>query len=165
MTIFLKDSGVPNEPDVMRPESTTVFSFPKKAPEGALLRTEVSAIQHLNIWKTYKEFWTDHNPSVTINVRDHEWLEVAAWVHENWESVGGISFLPYSDHIYQQAPYQDITESEYNDWVTKMPAKIDWNAFPLYELEDNTTGSQDLACISGDCEIVDIGSKELTPTE
>jgi ribonucleoside-diphosphate reductase alpha chain len=156
MTIFLKDAGVPNEPDVMRPESTTVFSFPKKAPEGALLRTNVSAIQHLTIWKTYKEFWTDHNPSVTINVRDHEWLDVAAWVHENWESVGGISFLPYSEHIYQQAPYQDITEAEYNEWVTKMPVKIDWNAFPLYEIEDNTAGSQDLACAAGECEVVDL---------
>lgn len=156
MTIFLKDAGVPNEPDVMRPDSTTVFSFPKKAPEGALLRKNVSAIHHLNIWKTYKEFWTDHNPSVTINVRDNEWLEVAAWVHENWESVGGISFLPYSEHIYQQAPYQDITEDEYNQWVAKMPAKIDWNAFPLYEIEDSTTGSQDLACVSGECEVVDL---------
>lgn len=156
MTIFLKDSGVYYESDVMRPESTTVFYFPKKAPAGALLRKELSAIEHLEIWKVYKNAWTDHNPSVTINVRDEEWLDVASWVYKNWEHVGGISFLPFSDHIYQQAPYIDITEEEYYQWVAKEPKNIDWNAFPLYEIEDTTTGSQDLACVAGECEVVDL---------
>jgi ribonucleoside-diphosphate reductase alpha chain len=156
MTIFLKDAGVYYESDVMRPESTTVFYFPKKAPAGALLRKELSAIEHLEIWKVYKNAWTDHNPSVTINVRDEEWLDVASWVYKNWEHVGGISFLPFSDHIYQQAPYIDITEEEYYQWVAKEPKNIDWNAFPLYEIEDTTTGSQDLACVAGECEVVDL---------
>lgn len=156
MTIFLKDSGIYNEADVMRPDSTTVFYFPKKAPEGAVTRNQLSAVQHLEIWKAYKENWTDHNPSVTVNVREEEWLEVASWVYKNWESVGGIAFLPFSDHIYQQAPYIDIDEAGYNEWLTKTPASVNWDVFPLYEIEDTTSGSQDLACVAGECEVVDL---------
>lgn len=159
MTIFLKDSGFYWEPDVANPESGSVFYFPKKAPEGALTRKNLSAVEHLNIWRTYKVHWTDHNPSVTINVRDDEWIEVAAWVYENWSDVGGISFLPYDDHVYAQAPYTDATPAEYEEWVSKTPTTINWDAFPLYEIEDSTTGSQELACVSGEgCEIVDIVS-------
>jgi len=161
MTIFLKDAGISNEPDVMRPDSTTVFSFPKEAPEGAVTREQLTAIEHLNIWKAYKEFWTDHNPSVTINVRESEWLAVAAWVWENWEYVGGISFLPYSEHVYEQAPYQDISKAEHELWIQAQPQNIDWNAFPLYEIEDTTTSSQDLACVAGECEVVDLVSTDI----
>jgi ribonucleoside-triphosphate reductase (thioredoxin) len=160
MTIFLKDSGIYNEADVMRPDSTTVFYFPKKAPAGAVVRNDLTAVDHLEIWKAYKENWTDHNPSVTINVREDEWLEVAGWVWKNWDYVGGISFLPYSDHVYQQAPYIDITEAEYKDWVAKTPTSVNWDVFPLYEIEDTTSGSQDLACVAGECEVVDIVSSE-----
>lgn len=157
MTIFLKDAGIYYESDVMRPESTTVFYFPKEAPAGAITRNQLTAIDHLKIWKSYKENWTDHNPSVTINVREDEWLEVAGWVWKNWDVVGGISFLPYSDHVYQQAPYIDINYSEYMEWAEKTPESVNWDAFPLYEIEDTTSGTQDLACVaSNGCEVVDL---------
>lgn len=159
LTEFLKDVGIPNEPDVMRPDHTTVFSFPIAAPEDALTTAESTAIDDLNIWKVYKRHWTEHNPSVTINVREHEWIEVANWVYENWEDVGGISFLPYSEHTYRQAPYQEITEADY--WLAKaeMPEEIDWSLLSAYETEDMTTGSQTLSCVAGECEIVDVSAK------
>ena len=161
LTEFLKEVGIPNEPDVMKPDHTTVFSFPQMAPEGALTRHDLSALEHLEIWKAYKVHWTEHNPSVTINVRENEWIEVANWVYENWEYVGGISFLPFSEHTYKQAPYQDLTEADY--WLAKavQPAAIDWSLLSLYEFEDTTTGTQELACVAGNCEIVDT-SKETS---
>lgn len=158
MTIFLKDSGFYWEEDVTNPESGSVFYFPKKAPEGAVTRKDLTATEHLDIWRTYKTHWTDHNPSVTINVRDEEWIEVAAWVYENWSDVGGISFLPYDDHVYAQAPYTDATPEEYEQWVARTPVDINWSAFPLYEIEDSTTGSQELACVAGEaCDVLVIG--------
>ncbi len=156
LTQFMKDVGIPSEPDVMRPETSTVFSFPQKAPEGSITRDDLSAIEHLNIWKVYKQHWTEHNPSVTISVREDEWIEVANWVYENWEVVGGISFLPYSEHNYKQAPYQDITEADYYLAKADMPETIDWSMLSAYEFEDNTLGSQTLACISNSCELVDL---------
>jgi len=158
LTTFLKDSGIPNEPDVMKPDNTTVFYFPIKAPKNAIVTKDLSAIDHLEIWKTYREHWTEHNPSVTINVKEEEWVDVAAWVYKNFDNVGGISFLPASEHTYRQAPYQEITEEEYNDWVNKMPSRITWEMLSLYEFEDGTTGSQELSCVAGACEIVDISS-------
>lgn len=158
LTEFLKDVGVPNEPDVMKPDSTTVFTFPQAAPEGAVTRDQVSALQHLEIWKMYKTRWTEHNPSVTINVKEDEWIEVANWVYENWEFIGGISFLPYSEHTYKQAPYQDCTATDYKQWVEEMPKKIDWTDLQAYEFEDTTSGTQTLACTAANCEIVDVGS-------
>jgi len=160
LTVFLKDSGVYWEPDVMRPTSATVFYFPKAAPEGSITRADLTAIEHLNIWKTYKKFWTEHNPSITVNVRENEWLDVAAWVNENWDDVGGISFLPYDDHVYQQAPYIEITREEYDEWVARTPKTIQWDALSLYETEDMTTGSQELACVAGSCDIIDLTQAE-----
>ena len=156
LTEFMKDAGIPHEPDVTKPDHTTVFYFPQKAPEGALTRTDISAIEHLEIWKVYKQHWTEHNPSVTISVREHEWIEVANWVYENWDDVGGISFLPYSEHTYRQAPYQDCTEADY--WLRKaeMPETIDWSLLSAYETFDTTTGSQTLSCTAGNCEVVDV---------
>ena len=159
LTEFMKDAGIPNEPDVMKPDHTTVFSFPQKAPEGAVTRKDVSAIEHLNVWRVYKKFWTEHNPSVTINVREDEWIEVANWVYENWADVGGISFLPYSEHTYKQAPYQDCTEADYYLAKAEMPEVIDWSLLSLYEKEDTTTGSQTLSCSAGNCEVVDVTTK------
>lgn len=156
LTEFLKESGIPHEPDVMKPDHTTVFSFPQKAPEGAVTRNDLTAIEHLNIWKVYKQHWTEHNPSVTINVREHEWIEVANWVYQNWEDVGGISFLPFSEHTYKQAPYQDITEADYYLAVAEMPKSINWAMLSAYETEDTTSGSQTLACSAGNCEVVDV---------
>jgi ribonucleoside-triphosphate reductase len=154
LTAFMKDAGIPNEPDVMKPNDTTVFYFPIKAPEGAITRLELSALEHLEFWKTYKTHWTEHNPSITVNVREDEWLAVADWVYKNWDIVGGISFLPYSEHTYQQAPYQDTDESGYNQFKADSPSYIDWSILPFYEKEDTTTGTQALACVSGACELV-----------
>lgn len=156
MTVFMKDVGIPNEPDLMRPETGTVFYFPQAAPAGAVTRNDVSALDHLNLWLAYKQHWTEHNPSVTINVREDEWIEVANWVYENWENVGGISFLPYSDHTYKQAPYEDCTEADYYLRKAAMPDTIDWGLLSAYEHEDTTTSSQTLACSAGNCEIVDV---------
>jgi ribonucleoside-diphosphate reductase alpha chain len=159
LTEFMKDVGIPNEPDVMKPDSTTVFSFPQKAPEGSVTRDQVSALQHLEIWKAYKTCWTEHNPSVTINVKEDEWIEVANWVYRNWEFIGGISFLPYSEHTYKQAPYQDCTEADYYLAAAEMPERIDWTDLQAYEFEDTTTGTQTLACTAANCEIVDVAVK------
>lgn len=156
ITQFMKDVGIPNEPDVAAPDSTTVFYFPQKAPKGALTRTDLTAVEHLEIWKAYKQHWTEHNPSVTISVREDEWIAVADWVYDNWDVVGGISFLPYSDHTYRQAPYQDCDESTYNQFVADMPKDIDWSLLSAYETEDTTTGTQTLSCTAGNCEVVDL---------
>ena len=159
LTQFLKDFGVPNEPDVMKPDSTTVFSFPIAAPKNAVVTEDLSAIDHLEIWKVYRTHWTEHNPSVTINVKEDEWVDVSAWVYKNFDHIGGVSFLPASEHSYKQAPYQPISEKEYNEAVKKMPKNIPWGSLPLYELEDTTTGSQELACTSATgCETVDLVS-------
>jgi len=157
LTQFLKDFNVPNEPDVMKPDATTVFYFPIKAPEGATVTSDLSAIDHLEVWKVYRENWTEHNPSVTINVAEDEWLGVGAWVFDNFDAIGGVSFLPLSEHSYKQAPYQSVSKEEYEVALAKMPSRIPWESLPLYELEDSTTGSQELACNSAlGCEVVDL---------
>jgi ribonucleoside-triphosphate reductase (thioredoxin) len=158
LTAFLKDFGVPNEPDVMKPDMTTVFYFPIKAPDNATVTKDLSAIDHLEVWKAYRTHWTEHNPSVTINVAEDEWLDVGAWVFKNFDSIGGVSFLPLSEHSYKQAPYQEITEEEYNEAVKSMPTDMPWQSLPLYELEDTTSGSQELACTAGSCDVVDLVS-------
>jgi ribonucleoside-triphosphate reductase (thioredoxin) len=159
LTMFLKDFGVPSEPDVMKPDATTVFYFPIKAPDGATVTTDLSAIDHLEIWKVYRTYWTEHNPSVTVNVSEDEWVSVGAWVYDNFDSIGGVSFLPLSEHSYKQAPYQEITKEEYNAALAAMPKNIPWQSLPLYELVDSTTGSQELSCTSAlGCEVVDLVS-------
>lgn len=155
LTLFLKDSGVPNEPCAMG-GPTTVFSFPTKSPEGAVTREAVDAIKQLEIWLMYQRKWCEHKPSVTISVRDDEWLKVGAWVFEHFDEVSGVSFLPHSDHSYKQAPYQECTEEDYEAALALMPENIDWNKLPEFEKEDATKGSQTLACSAGVCEIVDI---------
>lgn len=157
MSVFLIDQGVPYEPDVTKPNDTVVFTFPQRAPDGAVTRSDLSALDHLEIWKTIQDHWCEHKPSITVNVKDQEWIEVAAWVWKNFDTISGISFLPYSEHTYRQAPYQEITEQEYKDWVSRMPARINWELLSQYEHEDHTSGSQELACTGGVCEIVEIG--------
>jgi len=156
LTQFLKDSGIPNEADVMKPDETTVFYFPQKAPKNATVTKDLTAIDHLEMWKIYRTYWTEHNPSVTINVHEDEWLRVGAWVFDNFDSIGGVSFLPASEHTYKQAPYQEISKDEYEEWVKKSPSNIQWDMLSLYEKEDGTTGTQELSCVAGECEIVDI---------
>jgi len=156
LTEFLKASGIPSEPDVMKPDHTTVFSFPMMAPPGSVCRTDMTAIQQLEIWKTYAKHWCEHKPSVTISVKEDEWVPVGSWCWENFEYLSGVSFLPFSDHTYQQAPYQDIDEDTYKKLVKAMPKEIDWKKLQDFEKEDNTKGSQELACTAGVCELVDI---------
>ena len=156
LTEFMKAQGIPNEPDLMKPDSTTVFSFPVKAPEGCVTRDDMSAIQQLELWKTYALEWCEHKPSITVSVRKDEWVAVGAWLYENFDIASGLSFLPHSDHIYNQAPYQDCTEAEYLEMLEKMPKAIDWSKLSEFEKEDSTKSSQTMACVSGVCEIVDL---------
>ena len=153
------DAGFYAEADVMRPEHTWVFSFPQKAPKGCITRNQRTAIEQLEFWRTYQDHWCEHKPSATIYVKEDEWLDVGAWIYRNFDKVSGLSFLPNSEHIYQQAPYQDLTKSEYEEWVKKMPTNVDWSKLSDYELTDHTTGTQELACSAGVCEIVDIASR------
>jgi len=156
LTQFMKDVGIPAEPDVMKPDSTTVFSFPMKSPTGAITRTEMTAIEQLDYWLLFQRHWCEHKPSVTISVKEHEWMRVGAWVYDNFDEVSGISFLPFSEHTYKQAPYQDINEEQYKSFMDKMPNHINWSLLKEYEKEDTTIGSKELACTAGVCEIVDI---------
>jgi ribonucleoside-diphosphate reductase alpha chain len=148
---FLKEKGFPVEDEVFRPDSTAVFSFPMKAPKGAITRNDMTAIEQLELWLIYQRHWCEHKPSVTITVTDNEWPEVGAWVWKYFDEVSGISFLPHSNHTYQQAPYEDITEEQYKELASKMPGDINWEE--LVEKDDNTEGSQTLACVGGTCEI------------
>jgi ribonucleoside-triphosphate reductase (thioredoxin) len=156
LTQFLTDAGIPAEPCVMKPDSTTVFSFPTKSPDNAVTRNDMTAIEQLELWKTYALEWCEHKPSVTITVRDEEWLSVGAWVFDNFDICSGVSFLPHSDHTYAQAPYQDCDKATYEEAAAKMPASIDWAKLSDYEQEDNTSGAQTLACSSDGCELVDL---------
>ena len=156
LTQFLMSQGIPAEPDVTKPDSTTVFSFPMKSPMGAITRTQMNAIEQLELWLTYQRHWCEHKPSVTISVKENEWMQVGAWVYEHFDEVSGISFLPFSEHTYQQAPYQDIVEEEYKEFLTKMPKSVDWSLLREFEKEDTTSGGRELACTAGVCEIVDI---------
>ena len=156
LTQFLISQGIPAEPDVMKPDSTTVFSFPMKSPKNAVTRTDMTAIEQLELWLVYQRHWCEHKPSVTISVKENEWMGVGAWVYEHFDEVSGISFLPFSEHTYQQAPYQDIAEDEYKEFLTKMPKNVDWSLLREFEKEDTTSGGRELACTAGVCEIVDI---------
>jgi len=151
------DQGVPSEPCVMKPDTTTVFSFPMKSPRGSRIRNDLSAIDQLNIWLIYQEHWCEHKPSITVTVKESEWLDVGAFVFKHFDKMSGVSFLPHSDHVYQQAPYQECTKDEYNDMLSKMNTRINWSKLRDYEKNDTTSGSQTMACSGDSCEIVDIG--------
>ena len=156
LTQFMVEAGIPNEPDQMRPDNTVVFSFPMKSPDHAIHRNDQGAIEQLEFWKMYAEKWCEHKPSVTISVKEHEWIEVGSWCWSNFEYLSGVSFLPYTDHTYKQAPYQDITKKEYTKYMQEFPTNIDWSRLPEWEKEDTTKGTQELACTAGVCELVDI---------
>jgi ribonucleoside-diphosphate reductase alpha chain len=159
ISTFLKEVGIPVEDDVMKPNDTYVFSFPVKAPEGAIVRNDLTAIEHLNIWLVYQRAWCEHKPSITVSVKEDEWMDVGAWVYKNFDEVSGISFLPHSDHSYKQAPYQEVDKAEYDALVARMPKDIRWEDLSFYETEDGTSTNATLACSSdGNCELVDISS-------
>jgi ribonucleoside-triphosphate reductase len=153
LTTFMKEAGVPNEPDQMNPNKTTIFSFPIKSPEGATLANEQTAIEQLENWLLFQKHWSEHSVSVTVYVKEHEWMEVGNWCYQNFDYITGVSFLPYSEHTYAQAPYQPCTKVEFFAAVAAMP-KVDFNLLSDYEKEDNTEGAQTLACSGGACEIL-----------
>ena len=156
LTLFMTDAGVPVEDEIDRPETTAVFSFPVKAPKGAITRHDMSAVDHLNIWSIYAEHWCEHKPSITVSVKEDEWLEVGAFVYKNFSTMSGVSFLPMSEHIYEQAPYQDCTRQEYEKLLKRMPKSIDWKNLGEYERDDNTISSQTFNCVGDFCEVVDL---------
>jgi ribonucleoside-triphosphate reductase (thioredoxin) len=157
LTSFMELANIPVESDVMKPEATSVFSFPIKAPENSVTRNDMTAIQQLELWIKIQRHWCEHKPSVTISVRENEWMGVGAWVWEHMDEVSGVSFLPHSDHTYRQAPYEECDEETYNKLLSEMPTKIDWKELGKFEDGDRTTGSQELSCTAGQCELVDIG--------
>lgn len=162
LTQLMKDAGVPNEPELNKPQDTTVFEFPLEAPEGAILQEHTTALDHLRLWQVYRNHWTEHNPSATITVEEHEWLEVGAFVYENFDDMAGVSFLPgQGNHTYQQAPFEKVTLEEFTD-LKQRSAVVPWSQLPEYEMQDNTTSSQELACVSGVCEVVGL---DASPTE
>lgn len=154
MTAFLRDSGIPWEPCVMKPDSTTVFYFPVKSPDSATVRSVVTPTKHLDLWNIYNKHWAEHQVSVTVSVAESEWVDTAAWVYRNFDDLSGVSFLPYDGGTYQQAPYQECSEEQYEELLAKMPAAINWDDLSKYEDTDNTVGVQQLACVSGACEVV-----------
>jgi len=144
-------SGVPWEPDVMKPDSTVVFSFAKKAPESALVKADLSAIQHLKLWLAYQRYYCEHKPSITVSVKEKEWPAVGAFVWEHFDEMSGVSFLPDDGGSYRQAPYEECTEEEYNELLATIPKSVDWDS--IIEIEDNVEGAQMLACSAGGCEL------------
>lgn len=156
LTIFLKEAGVPWEPDVIKPESTSVFFFPIKSPKLSVKRDDMTAVDQLEYWKKVQDEWCEHKPSITVTVKEHEWPEVGGWVYNNFDIISGVSFLPHSDHVYRQAPYQECSKEEYEAVLKKMPKEIRWEDLSFYEKEDTTTGMQTLACSADSCEVVDI---------
>ena len=154
LAVMMKDMGFPVEDDITKPQHTYVFSFPQKSPENAIFRKDLSAIEQLELWLTYQRHWCEHKPSVTVSVKEEEWPDVGAWVYNHFDEMSGVSFLPFSDHVYKQAPYQDCTKEEYEALLAKMPKNVDWEKLATYEKQDTTTGSQELACsAAGGCEI------------
>jgi len=156
---LMKESGFICEDDVRHPEQTLVFSFPIRSPKSAIFHHTISAIEHLEMWKMYQVHWCHHKPSVTINVGEDEWIDVAAWIYRNWDIVSGVSFLPKMGHTYQQAPYESCDEATWRDMVARQPKSIDWSLLSKFEDTDNTAGSQTLACTGGSCELVDLVKK------
>jgi ribonucleoside-triphosphate reductase len=153
LTQFMIDKGFPAEDDAMNPSQTVVFSFPVKVDKGAVFRTDMSAIEQLEMWLIYQKHWCEHKPSVTISVKEHEWMDVGAWTYKNFDYMSGVSFLPFSDHTYKQAPYQDTDEAGYKELLKIMPKDVNWADLSEYEASDMTIGSQELACAAGNCEI------------
>lgn len=158
LTEFMKAQGIPNEPEAFKPDQTTVFSFPVKAPDGAVVTADLSAIEQLQMWLAYQRHFCEHKPSVTVNIKANEWMEVGAFVYEHFDEMSGVSFLPYDDHTYQQAPYQEIGASEYHEMLEIMPSRIDWSKLGDFEKEDGTKSSQTFACTGEVCEVVDISA-------
>jgi ribonucleoside-diphosphate reductase alpha chain len=150
---MMVEMGFPVEDDVMKPDHTYVFSFPIKSPENAVCRQDMTAIEQLEMWLAYQRWWCEHKPSITVSVKEHEWVEVGAFVWKHFDEMSGVSFLPFSDSTYKQMPYQDCSKEEYEDMLSKMPKSVDWTKLAEYEHTDLTEGAQMLSCTAGGCEI------------
>lgn len=159
MTRFMLARGFPNEDELYHPEQMSVFTFPVRLPEGAICRDDRTAIEELEMWLRYQRSWCEHKPSITVTVREHEWIGVGAWVWEHFDEMSGVAFLPHSDHVYKQAPYQEMSETEYRELLARMPAGVDWLELQQFELEDETKATQELACVSGVCEVIGLDAK------
>ena len=153
---FMMDHEIPYEPCSARPDATMVFSFPMKSPDGSIVQKDLDPLDHLELWLEYQKNWCDHKPSITVSYSDENFLKIGQWVWENWDYVSGISFLPYSDHVYEQAPFEPIGPRDYNLLKSAMPDQIDWSQLASYETEDTTIQTQTLACTGGSCEVVDL---------
>lgn len=153
---FMIDRNITHEPCVASPDKTMIFSFPIASPPGAMLQEEIDPLEHLNVWLEYQKTWCDHKPSITVSYTDENFLEVGQWVWSNWDYVSGVSFLPYDNNVYDQAPFEAINKTEYDRLVDQMPTEINWLSLSEYEKEDMTTSSQELACHGGACEVIDI---------
>ena len=158
LTQFLIDQGFPYEDAIEKPDSMAVFAFPMQSPTGAITRKNISAKEHLTLWEMYANYWCEHKPSITVSVKEKEWLNVGSFVYDNFDNMSGVSFLPMTEHTYKQAPYQDCTKQQYKELLAKMPTDVDWDCFSDYEKEDLTGGSQEFACTANSCEIVDYPS-------
>lgn len=156
LCVFMKDNGLPNEIDLHHPDTTTIFAFPTKAPENSYTYKNYNPIDHLELWMHYQKHWCDHKPSVTINYTDDSFMDIGQWVFNNWDWVSGISFLPHTDHVYEQAPFEEISEEAYLESIKQVPNDIDWSRLSSYEVEDTTVNSHSLACTGGACELVDL---------
>lgn len=154
LTQMMKDAGIPYEPDVTRPEDATVFMFPVRSPEGAVTRDDVDPISHLELWNAYNKHWAEHQVSITVSIKEDEWMRVGAWVYDHFDELSGVSFLPYDGGSYRQAPFQTCTKEQYEELAAKMPENVDWTKLTEHELEDTTTSSQEYACVGGQCEVV-----------
>jgi len=153
---LMVEMGFPHEDDVTKPEYNWVFSFPMQSPEGSVLRDDLTAIDHLELWKTYQDHWTEHKPSITVNIRESEWMDVGAWVYRHFDSVSGIAFLPFSGHSYRQAPYQSVSKEEHDKLLAAMPKNVDWSKLGQFEIEDNTQMEKTMACNGDSCEMSDL---------
>jgi ribonucleoside-diphosphate reductase alpha chain len=156
MAQMMVASGFPCEDDATKPEYQWVFSFPMKAPDGAIVTDDLNALDHLDIWKIYQDHWTEHKPSITVSIRENEWMDVGAWVYKHFDSVSGVSFLPFSGHTYKQMPFTECTKEEYEKVLAAMPKDVDWDVLMKFEQEDRTTSSHELACAGGSCQLVDL---------
>jgi ribonucleoside-diphosphate reductase alpha chain len=154
LTKMMTEVGFPVEDDQTNPSHTSIFSFPMKVDDSAIFRTDLTAVEQLELWLVYQKYWCEHKPSITVSVKEKEWLEVGAWVYKHFDYMSGVSFLPFSEHTYKQAPYQDIQKDEYEFLINKMPKEVEWSKLSDYEKSDMTLASQELACSAGFCEIV-----------
>ena len=153
---MMMDMKFPHEPCVMKPDTTMVFSFPVRSP-GSITRNDITAIEHLEIWLTFQRHWCEHKPSITITVKENEWMEVGAWVYRHFDEISGISFLPHSDHSYRQAPYQECSLEDCSALEQVLPTSVEWSkTLVSYEKEDSTAGTQTFACSGDKCELVDL---------